>query len=89
MSKPSAKVSTSAITLLTISPWGFESIYFSGKISSFSNAFSKCSINIANMLNKSKKDLAYTIMDLDHEVSDEIVKELEGLENVLKVRVIR
>ena len=57
-------------------------------LTSFSNAFSKCSINIANMLNKSKGDYAYTIMDLDREVTDDIVKELEGLENVLKVRKI-
>ncbi|MBE7054230.1 MAG: 3-phosphoglycerate dehydrogenase [Ruminococcaceae bacterium] len=57
-------------------------------LTSFSNAFSKCSINIANMLNKSKGDYAYTIMDLDHEVTDEIIKELEGLDNVLKVRKI-
>jgi D-3-phosphoglycerate dehydrogenase len=40
------------------------------------------------MINKSKGDYAYTIMDLDHEVNDDIIKELEGLENVLKVRKI-
>lgn len=57
-------------------------------LTNFSNAFSKCSINIAHMLNKSKGDYAYTIMDLDHDVTDDIIKELEGLDNVLKVRKI-
>ena len=41
------------------------------------------------MINKSKKELAYTIMDLDHDVTPEIVNELENLENVLRVRVIK
>ena len=37
-SRPSANVSTSAMTRLTISPDGFESIYASGSIWSFANA---------------------------------------------------
>lgn len=58
-------------------------------LTSFSNAISKCGINITNMLNKSKKDAAYTIIDLDHEIKPEIIDELEKLENVYKVRVIK
>ena len=46
ISSPSANVSTSVITLLTISPCAWESIYLSGRISSFANAFSLISLTI-------------------------------------------
>ncbi len=57
-------------------------------LSSFSSLFSKEGINISNMLNKSKKDLAYTIIDVDGDINDVIVDELKALDNVLNVRVI-
>ncbi|MDO4743609.1 MAG: phosphoglycerate dehydrogenase [bacterium] len=53
--------------------------------------FSDSGINIENMLNKSKKDYAYTMLDLsgvDSKGVEEIVQEISRLENVVKVRVI-
>ena len=41
------------------------------------------------MTNKSKKEYAYTVIDVDGTVSDEIAEKLEKIENVLGVRVIR
>ena len=41
------------------------------------------------MINKSRKDLAYTIIDLDNDVDASIAKEFEALENVMKVRIIK
>lgn len=46
-------------------------------------------INIDNMLNKSKKDYAYTMIDASGDVSDAIAAKLGAEENVIKVRVIK
>lgn len=45
-------------------------------------------LNIAHMLNKSKKDYAYTIMDIDGFVGDDIADKIKAVEDVLAVRVI-
>jgi len=46
-------------------------------------------VNIENMLNKSKKDYAYTMIDTTKDINDDIVKSIEGLANIIKVRVIK
>lgn len=49
-------------------------------------------ININNMLNKSKKDVAYTMLDLeekDIEKVNSIASEIEKMDSVVRVRVIR
>ena len=46
------------------------------------------SINIELMTNKSRKDYAYTMIDVETEVGEDIQKELEAVDGVLKVRVI-
>ncbi len=45
-------------------------------------------INIADMLNKSKGDLAYNIIDIDNEISDRSIEKIRGIEGVTTVRVI-
>lgn len=45
-------------------------------------------INIDNMLNKSRKDYAYTMLDIAKEGSEDIAKKIEGADGVIKVRVI-
>jgi D-3-phosphoglycerate dehydrogenase len=45
-------------------------------------------INIIDLLNKSRGDLAYTIVDVEPAPSAAIVAELEAIEGVLKVRVL-
>ncbi|MBE7029834.1 MAG: 3-phosphoglycerate dehydrogenase [Ruminococcaceae bacterium] len=58
-------------------------------LSSFSNVFAGDDINISNMLNKSKKDYAYTIIDADMDIiPDDITEKLAAIEGVLRVRVI-
>ena len=44
--------------------------------------------NIANMINRSRGDYAYTMVDLEQEITDENVKRIKDIEGVLKVRVI-
>lgn len=45
-------------------------------------------INIADMLNKSKGNLAYNIIDIDNEISDKSIQKIRGIEGVTMVRVI-
>ena len=44
--------------------------------------------NIGNMTNKSRGDYAYSRFDLENRVSPELIRKLEALPGVLKVRVI-
>jgi D-3-phosphoglycerate dehydrogenase len=46
-------------------------------------------INIANMLNKNKGDLAYNIIDIDGEMSDDVADKIRGIDGVIMARVIR
>ena len=57
-------------------------------LSQFSNAFAAKGINIENMMNKSKGDYAYTIMDVCGE-ADELASDIAGIDGVIKVRVIK
>jgi D-3-phosphoglycerate dehydrogenase len=53
-----------------------------------SHSLGKRRINIHNMLNKSKGDMAYTLVDTDSAVPGEVVKELSELGGVLTVRYL-
>ena len=46
-------------------------------------------VNIADMINGSKGEIAYTIINTDHEITQEIVDKLNAIPEVMKVRVIR
>jgi D-3-phosphoglycerate dehydrogenase len=58
-------------------------------ISAFSGLFSERGINIENFINKSRKDLAFTLIDTDTDVSEDDVKKLSGMEGVLHVTIIK
>ncbi|MDD6183981.1 MAG: phosphoglycerate dehydrogenase [Lachnospiraceae bacterium] len=60
-----------------------------GIIGKFSNILGDADINITDMTNKSRGDYAYSLLDLESNVTEDIVKELSALDNVLKVRVIK
>ena len=45
-------------------------------------------LNIANMVNKSRGALAYTVIDADGEIGANVVKAVAAVENVYKVRLI-
>ncbi len=57
-------------------------------ISQLTTVFGDAGINIENMLNKSKKDYAYTIIDAQGDVSYSIVHKIEGIDGVIRVRAI-
>ena len=58
-------------------------------LSQFMTLFSKDGVNIENMVNKSRGNFAYTILDICSDSTDEVVKELEALDGVIRVRVIK
>ncbi|MFP5358870.1 MAG: phosphoglycerate dehydrogenase [Gammaproteobacteria bacterium] len=57
-------------------------------VGQISTALAKRNLNIADLLNKSRGDLAYTLVDLDAPISEESLKEIASIQGVLRVRVI-
>ena len=58
-------------------------------LSKFTTAVAQEHINISDMLNRSRGEYAYTMLDLDHPASDALVAHLSQLDGVLRVRRIR
>ena len=58
-------------------------------IGQFSAILVKDHVNIADMTNKSRGEYAYTMIDVDSEITEDVIKDLEAIEHVLKVRVIK
>ncbi len=57
-------------------------------IGQFTSILAKENINIADMLNKSKGDYAYNIIDIDGDADQNVIDKLMGVEGVSMVRVI-
>ena len=57
-------------------------------IGQFTALLAKDNVNIDDMTNKSRGSYAYTVIDVDNDVAEDVVKGLEMIEGVLKVRVI-
>jgi D-3-phosphoglycerate dehydrogenase len=45
-------------------------------------------VNIADMLNRSRGDLAYNIIDTESAVTDEVLEKIRGIEGVIRTRMI-
>jgi D-3-phosphoglycerate dehydrogenase len=57
-------------------------------LASISNAMGSRGINIHNMLNKSRGEMAYTLVDVDSPVPEAAVRELGSIKGVLAVRYL-
>ena len=55
----------------------------------FTSAIAADNVNIAGLMNKSRGEYAYTMLDLDQHPAPEVVEHLKQVEGVLRVRVIR
>jgi len=44
--------------------------------------------NILDLLNKSRNDLAYTLLDVDTEITEEVVNQIKAIDGVLSVRTL-
>lgn len=49
----------------------------------------KENINIKDMVNKSRNEYAYTMLDLDSVISDKVIEELKAIGGIIKVRKIK
>ncbi|MBQ8592321.1 MAG: phosphoglycerate dehydrogenase [Lachnospiraceae bacterium] len=58
-------------------------------ITKFTASFGDLGINITDMMNKSRGEVAYTMLDVESPVTDEIVQKLQNIEGVFRVRVVK
>jgi D-3-phosphoglycerate dehydrogenase / 2-oxoglutarate reductase len=57
-------------------------------VAMISTTMARAGLNIHNMVNKSKGDMAYTLVDLDSEVDAWVLGELSRIQGVLSVRLV-
>jgi D-3-phosphoglycerate dehydrogenase len=53
-----------------------------------SEAFGQAGLNISDMVNMSRGDLAYTVVDLDNPIPEAVVKQIGSIKGVLMARLI-
>ena len=58
-------------------------------ISKLTSVLGQLGINIENMVSKSKKDYAYTMLDAAGDINGDIVNKLAAVDSVIKIRVIK
>ena len=58
-------------------------------ITGFASIMGAAGINIAEMTNKSRGDVAYTILDVDSKVSEEVAAKLSEVDGVFRIRIIK
>lgn len=58
-------------------------------ITQFTAVFGEAGINISDMTNKSRGEVAYTLLDLESPASEDVVKRLQTIEGVFRVRVVK
>jgi D-3-phosphoglycerate dehydrogenase len=57
-------------------------------VGGISHEMAEAGLNIATMTNKSRGDLAYTVVDVDSDVPPAVIKAIAGIDGVLKVRYL-
>jgi D-3-phosphoglycerate dehydrogenase len=53
-----------------------------------STAMARAGLNIHNMVNKSRGDMAYTLVDVDSPVSPAVLTDIRAIDGVLSVRYL-
>ena len=60
-----------------------------GMISSLTNCVSDANNNIEHMTNKSKGDWSYNLLDVNDEVTDDLIQRISAIEGVIRVRKVK
>ena len=60
-----------------------------GMISQYTTILGDADVNVSDMTNKGKGDYAYSLIDVDSPVTEEVVEKLKAIDGVLKVRIIK
>lgn len=58
-------------------------------ITKFTACFGDNGINISDMTNKSRGEVAYTMMDIETPASEDIIQKLQSIDGVFRVRVVK
>ncbi|MGN0614557.1 MAG: phosphoglycerate dehydrogenase [Porcipelethomonas sp.] len=58
-------------------------------IAKITSACGDAGLNIENMVNASKKDYAYTMLDIAGDVSDAVAEKMQGVDGIIRVRIIK
>ena len=58
-------------------------------ITQFASVMGENGINISNMVNKSKGEVAYTMLDVESAVTENLVEKLAAIDGVFRVRVVK
>ena len=58
-------------------------------ITQFTACIGEAGINISDMMNKSRGDVAYTVLDIESAATSEIVDKLNAIDGVFRVRVVK
>jgi D-3-phosphoglycerate dehydrogenase len=78
------------VTMVRESPYrlGIANANVPNMVGQISTAVAQAGLNIHNMLNKSKKDMAYTLVDVDSPVPPKVIDRIAAIEGVLAVRYL-
>ena len=57
-------------------------------LAQISSVVSACGVNIASMTNKSRKDLAYTLLDVEGTVCDDVADKIAAIDGIIRVRIL-
>jgi D-3-phosphoglycerate dehydrogenase len=57
-------------------------------VGQISHAFGRSDVNIVHMINESRGEVAYTLIDVDHDINPALAAEIGKISGVLKVRVL-
>lgn len=57
-------------------------------VGQISTALAGAGLNIHNMVNKSRGEMAYTLVDVDSDVPTQVLERIDGIEGVLRVRYL-
>ena len=58
-------------------------------IGQITSVISACGLNISDMVNKSKGDYAYSLIDVEAPATQELYNKLKEIDGVIKVRIIK
>jgi D-3-phosphoglycerate dehydrogenase len=59
-----------------------------GMLTKITTALSDDGINVENLTNKVKKDYAYTMVDINSRITEEIADELRAIDGMIRVRIL-
>ena len=60
-----------------------------GMIGQYTSVLGDADINVSDMTNKGRGDYAYSLIDVDSSVTEDVVEKLKAIDGVLKVRIIK